>query len=29
VMTRWGFTWGGHWLVPDPAHFEFLRLPSG
>src|SRR5439155_626149 len=27
VMTRWGFTWGGHWLVPDPAHFEFLRLP--
>jgi hypothetical protein len=29
VMTRWGFTWGGHWLVPDPAHFEYLRLMSG
>jgi hypothetical protein len=29
VMRRWGFTWGGHWLVPDPAHFEYLRLPSG
>ena len=21
------FTWGGNWLVPDPAHFEYLRLP--
>ncbi len=28
VMRRWGFTWGGNWLVPDPAHFEFLRLPG-
>ena len=28
VMRRWGFTWGGHWLVPDPAHFEHLRLPD-
>jgi hypothetical protein len=25
VMERWGFTWGGRWLVPDPAHFEYLR----
>jgi hypothetical protein len=25
VMERWGFTWGGRWLVPDPAHFEWLR----
>jgi hypothetical protein len=29
VMERWGFTWGGRWLVPDPAHFEYLRPPSG
>jgi hypothetical protein len=27
VLQRWGFTWGGNWLVPDPAHFEYLRLP--
>ena len=27
VMERWGFTWGGRWLVPDPAHFEYLRPP--
>jgi hypothetical protein len=25
VMERWGFTWGGSWLVPDPSHFEYLR----
>ena len=24
VMQRWGFTWGGPWLIPDPAHFETL-----
>lgn len=23
VMRRWGLTWGGNWLVPDPAHFEY------
>lgn len=27
VMTSWGFTWGGGWLVPDPMHFEWLRWP--
>ena len=27
VMERWGFEWGGRWLVPDPMHFEFLRFP--
>jgi hypothetical protein len=27
AMARFGFTWGGNWLVPDPAHFEYLRLP--
>jgi D-alanyl-D-alanine carboxypeptidase len=29
VMRRWGFTWGGHWLIPDPSHFEYLRAPTG
>jgi hypothetical protein len=29
VMERWGFTWGGRWLVPDAAHFEYLRPPAG
>jgi hypothetical protein len=27
VFERWGFTWGGRWLVPDPMHMEFLRFP--
>jgi hypothetical protein len=22
AMVRHGFTWGGTWLVPDPAHYE-------
>ena len=25
TMERWGFGWGGNWLVPDAAHFEWLR----
>lgn len=28
VFERWGFTWGGSWLVPDAAHVEYLQ-PSG
>jgi hypothetical protein len=28
VMMRWGFTWGGNWLVPDPAHFEWVGPPQ-
>lgn len=28
VMERWGFTWGGRWLDPDPAHFEYVS-PRG
>jgi hypothetical protein len=24
VFRRWGFTWGGRWLVPDGMHFEYL-----
>jgi hypothetical protein len=26
TMERWGFTWGGRWLVPDGMHFEFVRF---
>lgn len=25
VMERWGFAWGGRWVVPDPEHFEYVR----
>ncbi len=28
LMERWGFTWGGNWIVPDGMHFEYLRPPS-
>lgn len=28
VLERWGLAWGGPWLVPDPAHFEYLRPPA-
>lgn len=24
VFERWGFRWGGEWLIPDPAHFELV-----
>ena len=24
---RWGFTWGGHWIAPDPMHFEWIKFP--
>jgi hypothetical protein len=27
VFERWGFTWGGRWLVPDGMHFEFRGFP--
>lgn len=27
VFERWGFTWGGRWLVPDGMHFEWVRFP--
>ncbi|HEY8544096.1 MAG TPA: M15 family metallopeptidase [Acidimicrobiales bacterium] len=29
VFRRWGFTWGGQWLVTDPAHFEYVTPPEG
>lgn len=28
IMTRWGFTSGHAWLVPDPGHFEYARRPA-
>lgn len=28
VFTRWGFTWGGFWLVPDPMHLEYRGEPA-
>jgi len=31
LLARWGFTWGGSWIVPDGNHFEFHRavpIPS-
>ncbi|HUP16999.1 MAG TPA: M15 family metallopeptidase [Acidimicrobiia bacterium] len=28
IMERWGFTWGGNWLVPDAAHFEWVSPPN-
>jgi hypothetical protein len=24
AMVKQGFTWGGPWLIPDPAHFEWV-----
>jgi hypothetical protein len=29
IIERWGFSWGGRWLIPDGMHFEFLRWPLG
>lgn len=29
LMERWGFTWGGMWLVPDGMHFEWVRSSNG
>jgi hypothetical protein len=28
TLERWGFQWGGHWIVPDGNHFEYRRTPS-
>ena len=24
---RWGFTWGGRWIIPDAMHFEWIKFP--
>jgi D-alanyl-D-alanine carboxypeptidase-like protein len=29
IFRKWGFTWGGRWLLPDGMHFEFVSFPSG
>jgi hypothetical protein len=29
IFERWGFTWGGHWLLPDGMHFELVRFAAG
>jgi hypothetical protein len=28
LMERWGFAWGGDWIVPDGMHFEYLHPPD-
>lgn len=28
ILERWGFGWGGRWLCPDPAHFEYVSPPT-
>ncbi len=27
IMEKWGFLWGGTWMVPDGMHFEFYEKP--
>jgi D-alanyl-D-alanine carboxypeptidase len=29
AFTERGFAWGGPWLVPDPAHFEWVGTTTG
>lgn len=28
TFARWGLTWGGFWLVPDPMHVEYIGPPT-
>lgn len=28
TMEKWGFGWGGNWLIPDAAHFEWIGSPK-
>jgi hypothetical protein len=28
IMERWGFVWGGRFIVPDPHHFEWIGPPQ-
>ena len=28
VFEKWGFVWGGRWLVPDGMHFEYVKPPA-
>jgi hypothetical protein len=27
IFEKWGFTWGGDWIVPDGMHFEWIGPP--
>ena len=29
TFERWGFQWGGRWLLRDGMHFEWERFPGG
>jgi hypothetical protein len=29
ILERWGFLWGGLFVVPDGNHFEYRRSPAG
>ncbi|MEP6477439.1 MAG: M15 family metallopeptidase [Actinomycetota bacterium] len=29
ILRRWGFTWGGDFIVPDGNHFEYRRPSAG
>jgi hypothetical protein len=29
ILRRWGFTWGGDFIVPDGNHFEYRRPAPG
>lgn len=28
IFERWGFNWGGDFLIPDGHHFEFWQVPD-
>jgi hypothetical protein len=29
LLARWGFGWGGAWVLPDGNHVEYRRMPTG
>jgi hypothetical protein len=29
TFERWGFTWGGDWIIPNGMLFEFVRFAAG